>query len=139
MIHPNHFKGAASEMKAAAHFLSKGYEVFFPAITQSAADFVVKSERGYEGVQVKSATPLKSGEANYLQIRLQGKPTPYATHNYLEGDFEHLVVVYGDMMWDFPWELVKDKTSMTFGRLNEDGTISTSGRGGYNPEDYRLR
>lgn len=62
--------GAASELKAAAYFLEAGWEVFFPAVQQGSADFVIRKDSNYKSVQVKTATNIKNPcGISYLQCR----------------------------------------------------------------------
>lgn len=137
-MHNNHYIGAAAEMRAASYYLGDGYEVFFPVMTQSASDFIIRRDGVYQAVQVKKATENPTESGVYLQVRLQGKPTTYGETEYTEGDFDILFVVHETGMWTFPWSVVSEKKSMSFGKLLPDGTLTTTGRGGYNPNDYRV-
>lgn len=64
-----HFTGAASEHFAASFFLKKGFQVYWPAIHQNSVDFVISGSKGFQRVQVKTATWIKSGHFRHLQCR----------------------------------------------------------------------
>lgn len=77
--------------------MEKGYELFWPATTQSRCDFVVNhpGERNFfRKVQVKKATWSISGTYQYLQCRLENR-NRYST-KYEKGDFDEIAFTDGD-------------------------------------------
>lgn len=100
-MHSNFPIGLAAELKVAAWYVAKGYELFWPATTQSRCDFVVKhpSEAGlFRKVQVKKATWSTAGPYKYLQCRLENR-NRYASR-YEEGDFDEIAFTDGeDRIW----------------------------------------
>jgi hypothetical protein len=56
-------------MLAAAFYLSKDMQVYFPICQQGPIDFIVEKEGGYKRVQVKTACWITSGNNKYLQCR----------------------------------------------------------------------
>lgn len=97
-----HYTGVASELKTAAAFTERGYQVYFPAMTQSKADFVAEVEGKLVKVQVKTACRFNPKYPHLIQIRLGGcGRTRYAT-----GDFDLLAVVFESRLWVIPTDRV---------------------------------
>lgn len=98
-----HYKGAASEFKAAAYFLERNCQVYWPATQQSAVDFIVE-DNGFKKVQVKTATMNKVGELHYLQCRTR------LTNKYQSRKpkdlYDLLVVIYEGELWVIPAEVI---------------------------------
>lgn len=121
--------GAVAELEAALQFTKMGYEIYFPQLSQSKADFIAVSPEGVcNKIQVKKATENPTGSGTYLQVRIQGKPGNYSTREYVDGDFDYLVAVHELGMWSIPWECVKDLKSLTFGKV-VDGEFKSRSRG----------
>lgn len=68
-----HYLGAKNELRAAAWYLGKGYQVYFPVVQQGGVDFIIHKGKTLKRVQVKTATwvsaPTKKAEGRYLQCR----------------------------------------------------------------------
>lgn len=68
-----HSKGAAAEYRAAAWFLMHGFQIYWPAIQQGAADFVIEKDSRLQRVQVKVAQ-LKRGK-EYGRLKKASGPS----------------------------------------------------------------
>lgn len=108
-LYPEHFKGAASELRAAQWFLENNMQVYMPVVQQSCVDFVV-DWNGFKTVQVKTATINKCGKNKYLQVRTQ------LTNKYKDFKpkdlYDLLVVVYKDHTWIIPSDVI-DSTNLS--------------------------
>jgi len=100
--------GAIAENTAANYFLANGYEVWWPAVQQSRADFVVSKDRKYLKVQVKKATWSFSKPNEYLQVRVER-----GNKRYEPGDFDLFVVVDEQRVWVIPDNDLAGKTSLS--------------------------
>ncbi|MDI6993225.1 group I intron-associated PD-(D/E)XK endonuclease, partial [Escherichia coli] len=65
--------GVSSELFVAHKLTALGYEVFFPLMTQSKADFLVLKDGKVLKIQVKKASWSQAGPYQYLQSRIHGK------------------------------------------------------------------
>ena len=95
-----------------------GYQIYFPFLTQSKCDLVVEIDGELKKVQVKTASKSQAKGHPFIQIRLAGNEN---CHDYKDGDFDLLAMVYQGRLWIFPWEFVKDKTSMSFSIFEPQG------------------
>lgn len=94
-----HYTGAENEYKAASWYLAKGYNVFWPAVQQSSADFIVEHpDRTLHRVQVKTATWSKAGAHSYLQCRTRIQNTQTKPSEL----YDILFVIGGGAMWAIP-------------------------------------
>lgn len=106
-----HNTGVTSELFVAYKLSSKGFKVYFPFMTQSKADIVVEDKLGnFIKIQVKTATKSSANGNYFVQVRLGG----CGRTMYTEGDFDYLAMVYENRIWMLPWDIVKDKKSMSF-------------------------
>lgn len=134
-----HAKGAISELKAQAWFLSKGYQVFTPIVQQGVIDFVVYKDKEFKSVQVKSAYYCVSGSHKYVTCRL-GRSAPgsrqnIATRAYdyesVNDYFDILFVVFNEKMWLIPRdEVPKNKKTLYFNEKTRNI--------GYNPSTWSV-
>lgn len=130
--------GQVAELEAATQYAKMGYEIYFPQMSQSKADFIIVGpDKICKKVQVKKATENPVNGITYLQIRIQGKPTAYSTREYEEGDFDVLVAVHETGMWELPWEVVSDKKSLTFGKI--DNGVFISRKRGFTVDEYKIK
>lgn len=104
-ISKDHYKGAASELKAMTYYLEKGMQVYNPVTQQGVVDFIVDTGSKLLKVQVKTATWIKSGNNKYLQCRTR------LVNKYkdkLPKDlYDILFVVNGGTYWEIPARLIK--------------------------------
>ena len=133
-----HYTGAAAEMAVASHYLENGWDVFLPVITQAKADMVISKGGETYKLQVKKLTENPSSGHIYLQTRLQGKQGKYSKRDYEEEDFQYLVCYHKGSIWEIPYPLVSDLTSLTIGKLLPDGTV-TRKKGDWNPIDFKIK
>lgn len=131
--------GALAELHAQAYYVKEGYEVFTPIIPQSKCDFIVAKGSEIKKVQVKKATDNPTASGTYLQVRLQGKPTPYGVRTYSLEDFDELFIVHPSGCWRIPSHVVIDKKSFTFGKLNEDGSVTSGKKSTVNTQTYKVQ
>ena len=87
LILATHATGAKAEMLAAAYYLDQRFQVYFPVCQQGSVDFIVEKE-SLVRIQVKTATWVKAGANQYLQVRtrLGGKDqeaTPSSLYDFL--------------------------------------------------------
>ena len=133
----NHFTGAANELRAASLYIDMGYEVFIPVMTQSKADFIALRGSEVVKVQVKTASEITSDNKQYLQIRLQGRSsTGGGTREYVDGDIDVVVAIHRLGVWALPWDSVRGKKSLTFGRLVDGKVISR--QKGFTVDEYKI-
>lgn len=111
----NHVIGARHELIAATFFMGHGWEVYFPLMTQSRADFVIAKGKRTLKVQVKTVTKNKVKGVNYKQTRLLGNfNTPYKPE-----DFDLLVAVDPDGgAFLIRHEEILGRSSLCFGNDN---------------------
>ena len=118
-MNERHLKGAASELKAQVWFLENDYQVFTPVVQQGIADFVAYKDDTFYKVQVKTAHNVRSGDHDYLQVRLGRSSRRDGTRAYdpsnPEDRFDILFVVYKDRLWLVHLaDLPKDKVTIYF-------------------------
>lgn len=110
-MNERHRVGVTAELYTAYRLSEAGYGIYFPFLTQSKCDLVVQHKDGpLLKVQVKKATRSSSNGHPFIQVRLAASDSSM----YRDGDFDLLAMVYEDRLWLFPWQFVKDKTSMSF-------------------------
>lgn len=130
--------GALAELSAQMYYVKEGYEIYTPMMPQSKCDFIAIKGVDIVKVQVKKATENPTKFGTYLQVRLQGKPTPYGTRTYTLEDFDDLLIVHDAGIWRIPIEEVIDKKSFTFGKLLEDGSVVTGNRATVDTAKYKV-
>ncbi|AHB30138.1 hypothetical protein phiIBBPAA2_0037A [Pseudomonas phage phiIBB-PAA2] len=124
-----HKVGAISEARAKLMYLKRGWEVYSPDMPQSRCDFIVDSGKGLFKVQVKTASWCKTGKFNHCQIRLvnrNGNP-------YEREDFDLLVVVDADCIYEIPHDDILGRTSLYF---KSDNPNPRKLKRDYNPEGW---
>ena len=132
MIKQQHLNGAVSELKAMEYYLSKGYEIFTPLLSQSRADFIAASCDDCKKVQVKTATWSRAGNHKYLQVRLTDRTG--IKRMYEDGDFDEMAIIDENDIWIAPWKDIKGLTSLCL-----DGTKPgyKSQSELYNPDSWK--
>lgn len=120
-----HYTGAASEHYAAAYYLNKEYQVYWPSCQQSNIDFVVEKHGVFKKVQVKTATWNKAGPYYYLQCRTRTGNTSPEHHM-----FDVLFVVHETSAWEIPGEAI-DTTNLSLKGTHPD-------YGGTRWDDYQV-
>lgn len=134
----SHRSGAIAELQAQMWYLKNGYDIFTPISPQSKCDFIAVSGKNSIKVQVKKASNNPTRFGTYLQVRLQGKATPFGVREYTEEDFDELFITHDVGMWRIPFEEVKDKKSFTFGKLLEDSSVVTGNRSTVDTGKYKV-
>lgn len=103
-LRPEHYVGAASEAFAASYFLTSKIQVYWPAVAQSAVDFLIEDEGIIQKVQVKTATINRCGVHEYLQCRT--RLTNKGQHVHPKELYDLLVVVFGTRLWVIPSDVI---------------------------------
>lgn len=101
ILHPDHTKGAANELKVEYYYLQLGCQVYRPVVQQGLVDMVVEKPDGsLSKIQVKTAYPNQSGGRYYLQCRTRtsNKYQVDATAGYCDT----FAVVYEHELWLIP-------------------------------------
>ena len=135
LIHNNHTTGAWAEMVAATHFISLGFLVSWPAISQAPYDFILDTG-SLDRVHVKKAFwNRNSGSNEYLQVRLGKSRGTSKGQPYQDEDFDRFIAVDdAGRIWDIPWPefnrpcIHLDKRGDNFKHTVRD----------YNPEEWRI-
>jgi hypothetical protein len=104
-LRPEHYVGAASEHFAAHYFMGRGYQVYWPAVAQSAVDFLIEDGAGIFKVQAKTATMNRAGGREYLQCRT--RLTNGGQDLKPKELYAYLVVVYQGELWVIPSEVIE--------------------------------
>lgn len=103
-LSPEHYVGAASEHFAAYYFMNLGSQVYWPAVAQSAVDFLIEDETGIFKVQVKTATMNRCYSNSYLQCRT--RLTNGGQDLKPKDLYDYLVVVYQGELWVIPSDVI---------------------------------
>lgn len=122
---PSHQTGTLCELKAAAYYVERGYDVFFPITINPKCDFVASKAKKILKVQVKKASWSKSGKFKYLQVRLIGKKEGDFQKIYKLEDFDVLIVIDGPNLWEIPVEDVIGRTSLCLASNNPNPRKNT--------------
>lgn len=130
--------GVLAELSAQMYYIKEGYEIYTPIMPQSKCDFIASKSGDIVKVQVKKATENPTRFGTYLQVRLQGKPTPFGTRNYELGDFDDLLIVHNSGIWRIPISEVIDKKSFTFGKLLPDMSVVAGNRSTVDTAKYKV-
>lgn len=122
--------GAVAEHKAATYYLSKDYNVFFPTGQSPAADFIAVKGKEVIRVQVKAAhiTSKKISGSSYIVSSFHKYPT--------DEEFDELVILFEDMIWVFPVNVVSHMRTVTLAKLQE---INRSPDKNFKAEPYRVQ
>lgn len=134
----SHIRGARNELIAADFFMSHGWDVYFPLMTQSKADLIVTKGSRVKKIQVKTITYCKVGNHTYRQCRL-------CTSNqrqdkfYKLGDFDYLLFVDNrdESLYLAPFRDIQGLTSVCFG---SDNKVPRKGsKKSYDYESWKVR
>jgi hypothetical protein len=132
LIRQEHLTGGASEFFAASEYMRRGYEVFWPSVSQSAADFVLLRGGEFLKVQVKTGTWARVGPYRYLQCRLYGR-----TKKTMDpAQIDLMVIVDVPRLWQIPLIQLAGLTSLC---LDSDGPRRAYSRKKYNPDVWILK
>lgn len=126
-----HHRGTASELIAAARFVERGHEVFFPIMSQSAVDFIALIDGVPKRIQVKTGSQCNPKYPDLLQVRLGGS----GRSAYTADAFDYLVVVKGQQMWVYPTSVV-DITQCT---LSFNLSLTPRRKPKVNPHEFEWR
>ena len=132
-MHNNFISGSSAELYAASFFSEKGFNIFWPLLTQSRCDFVIEKDNIYQKIQVKKATWSRIGNFEYLQCRLKNR-NKYGSW-YKEGDYDLLVFVSDEKeLWIAPFEEVNHLVSVCL-KGTKEGYKTRSKL--YNPDTWK--
>lgn len=100
-MHTRHNNGLVGELKAATYFAEQGYEIYWPALTQSAVDFIAVKGSETLKIQVKNAYWMsRPSGARYLQVTT--RKGVGGSRTYSELDCDYVVCVHEESIWAFP-------------------------------------
>ena len=112
-MNDKHQKGLQHELRVSMYFVEQGWEVYWPLLTQSRSDFIITKDDEVCAIQVKTAHWVRTGEYNYLQVRLRDFQPRMTTK---------LIVVHEEQMWHVPACWWKINGSVYFnGKMNHAG------------------
>lgn len=101
-----HFTGAASEYIAAAWYLGKGCQVYWPSCQQGAVDFVVDLAGKLQRVQVKTVTEIID-QCGRPYWRVRTRLTNKYQHHHPQELYDMLFLVAPDgRMWEIPSDVI---------------------------------
>jgi hypothetical protein len=126
--------GVSSELYTAHRLTLQGYEIFFPLMTQSKADFIALKEGALCKVQVKKATWSKTGPYEYLQARIHGKSKRDPKKWYTKDDVDFFAITDNERVWFIPYEEIGHQTSVCLGSTNPKYKQQTK----YDAKDWLL-
>jgi hypothetical protein len=117
----SHVRGARNELLVADYFLSLGWEVYLPLLTQSRADLIISKGRRCRKVQVKTVTHVRTGKYTYGQARLSSS-NERQDKSYKVGDFDLIVFVdnKSNCLYIATFDEVSGLVSICFGSDNEN-------------------
>jgi hypothetical protein len=126
--------GFLTELEIAKYFAKEGYEIYWPLLTQSRADFIAAKDKETKLIQCKKASWSKAGNFKYLQVRVSSRnksPNP----KYQLSDFDLMAVSDGEgRLWLIPIEDVVDKTSLCLSSTNPAYKPETA----YDADSWRI-
>ena len=104
--------GVSSELYVAHKLTQLGYEIFFPLMTQSKADFLAMKEGVVYKVQVKKASWSTTHQFQYLQSRIHGKSKRDPSKFYTKDDVDFFAITDNERVWWIPYEEIGHQTSV---------------------------
>lgn len=121
MKYERHVVGQIYELKAAQHFSSKGYAIFWPLFTATKCDFIIVKDSETLKIQVKKATWEVRGNYNYLAGKVHRRKR--GDREYTEDDFDFIVFIDDtDRMWMLPFTEVEGQSSVYLDSTNRNYT-----------------
>lgn len=107
-----------SELVAATHYAKHGYEIYWPALTQSVCDFIAVKDSETLRVQVKTAYWFeRESSRKYLQATLRKGSGGNKT--YTKEHCDVIVIVSGDQLWIIPIEVAQNLKTVVVSRGQE--------------------
>jgi len=110
--------GVSSELYVAHKLTALGYEVFFPLMTQSKADFLAMKDGAPLKVQVKKASWSDNSYYKYLQARIHGKGKRDPQKWYTADDVDYFAITDNDRVWWIPYSEIGHQTSVCLDSTN---------------------
>lgn len=110
--------GVSSELFVAHKLVAEGYEIFFPIMTQSKADFIALKNGKCLKVQVKKASWSTTWTFKYLQARIHGKGKRNPEKMYTSDDVDYFAITDNERVWWIPYEEIGHQTSVCLDSTN---------------------
>lgn len=110
--------GVSSELYVAHKLTALGYEIFFPLMTQSKADFIAMKDSVCYKVQVKKASWSTTWSFQYLQARIHGIGKRDPNKFYTNEDVDFFAITDNDRVWWIPFNEIGHQTSVCLGSTN---------------------
>ena len=126
--------GVSSELYVAHKLTQNGYEIFFPLMTQSKADFIALKDGQCFKVQVKKASWSTTHEYQYLQARIHGKSKRDPSKFYTNEDVDYFAITDNDRVWWIPFNEIGHQTSVCLDSTNTKYKPQTK----YNAKDWLI-
>lgn len=104
--------GVSSELFVAHKLVAEGYEIFFPVMTQSKADFIALKDGKCLKVQVKKASWSTTWAFKYLQCRIHGKGKRDPKKWYTLEDVDYFAITDNERVWWMPYGEIGHQTSV---------------------------
>ena len=98
-----HFQGEITELQVAEAFLSLGYQVCKPLVSDSRYDFVVDINHRLYRIQVKTASLSEDGD--YIEFKTQSSHTNTQRtvyHSYSAEDIDYFATIYNHQCYLVP-------------------------------------
>lgn len=133
-MHSRHTSGLVGELKAATYFAENGYEIYWPALTQSTVDFVAIKNTDIKRVQVKNAYWMeRPSGARYVQATI--RKGSGGSKTYTELDCDLIVIVHEDSLWVFPVDIVTKYKTINLAKAQQ---IRKSRKGVLDIDKYKV-
>ena len=124
--------GVSSELYVAHRLTQLGYEIFFPLMTQSKADFLALKNGIVYKIQVKKASWSTTHQYKYLQARIHGKSKRNPDKFYTKDDVDLFAITDNERLWLIPFEEIGHQTSVCLDCTNPKYRPQTK----YNPKKW---
>ena len=132
-----HQNGFLAELKAATYYAEQGYEIYWPAVTQSSCDFIAVREGKIDRVQVKKAYWFtKPTGTSYLQVTTRKGSGNSGYSTYTSNDCDSVCIVFEEQLWIIPVEYLEGIQNII---LEKGQDIRKRGSKVYNIEEWKVR
>lgn len=102
-----HFRGEITELQVAEAFLSLGYQVCKPLVSDSRYDFIVDINHNLYRIQVKTSS--LSNDGDYIEFKTQSSHTntqKTVYHTYSAEDIDYFATIHNNQCYLVPIEKV---------------------------------
>ena len=106
-----HFRGEITELQVAEAFLSHGYQVCKPLVSDSRYDFIVDIHHKLYRIQVKTSSLSVDGD--YIEFRTESSHTntqKTVYHSYSAEDVDYFATIYNHQCYLVPIEKIGNRS-----------------------------